>query len=389
MPKVYVGMSADLIHNGHINILERASKLGSVTVGLLTDKAIASYKRQPVFTYEQRKQVLESIKYVATVVPQYSLDYTFNLLAIHPDFVVHADDWKVGVQSDTRAKVIETLKKWGGKLVEFPYTKGVSSTKLRDDLDTKILVSAGDSIVARLVEEAGFDGIWVSGFEASARLGLADNGSITMTEMVDIARPIVRATKLPVWVDCDTGYGNLQRTAKEFSDIGVEGICVEDNLCDKQNSLWGGKCELMKAEVFADRLRSITSKINVIGRTEALIRGYGVEEGIRRAKLYSECGVKYILMHSRDTSGKEALQIPKLWDSKTPLAIVPTKFPHLSNKQLLRAGYKMIVFANQTERIKIKQVRKALKILKKGSMLPIEKTLSATLDDMKGLTPID
>jgi len=254
----------------------------------------------------------------------------------------------------------------------------------------QIVVSAGDAITARLVEEAGFGGIWVSGFEASARLGLPDNGSITMSEMLDVARPIVRAVKIPVWVDCDTGYGNLKRTAKEFAYIGVEGICVEDNLCDKQNSLWGGKCELMRAEVFADRLSTITDKIKVIARTESLIRGYGMNEAIRRANLYMTTNPAYVLVHSRDTTGKEAMEIPKYWNEwEIPLAIVPTKFPHITTAQLESVGYEMIIFANQTERIKIKSIREALKILKKGRMLPIEKTLSATLDDMRNLTPCE
>lgn len=251
----------------------------------------------------------------------------------------------------------------------------------------QIVVSAGDAITARLVEEAGFGGIWISGFEASARLGLPDNGSITMSEMLDVARPIVRATKLPVWVDCDTGYGNLKRTAKEFAYIGVEGICVEDNLCDKQNSLWGGKCELMKAEVFAQRLEKVYTELKIIARTEALIRGYGMDEAVRRAKLY-EPYADYILIHSRDVSGNEAKEIANRFKGK-PLAIVPTKFPQITTQQLEEAGYELVIMANQTERVKIKAIRNALTILKEGSMLPIENGLSATLDDMRGLTPND
>ena len=114
--KVYVGMSADLIHPGHLNIINEARKLGEVTIGLLVDKAIASYKRLPFLTYEQRKIVMENINGVAHIVPQETLDYTENLERIRPDYVVHGDDWKTGIQASTRAKVIETLKKWNGKL---------------------------------------------------------------------------------------------------------------------------------------------------------------------------------------------------------------------------------------------------------------------------------
>ena len=134
MKKVYVGMSADLVHPGHLNIINEARQLGEVTVGLLTDEAIASYKRLPYMTYEQRKIVVENIKGVSYVIPQTTLDYVPNLEKIKPDFVVHGDDWKEGVQQKTRQRVIDALAQWGGKLIEVPYTKGISSTRLNNSI---------------------------------------------------------------------------------------------------------------------------------------------------------------------------------------------------------------------------------------------------------------
>ena len=135
MKKVYVGMSADLIHPGHLNILRKASELGEVIVGLLTDKAIASYKRLPYMDFEKRKEVLESIKFVNEVIPQETLDYTDNLRKYKPDYVVHGDDWKEGVQKNTREIVLNELKNWGGKLIEVEYTNGISSTQLNNALN--------------------------------------------------------------------------------------------------------------------------------------------------------------------------------------------------------------------------------------------------------------
>ncbi len=126
-PIVYVGMSADLIHPGHINVLQQAAELGDVTVGLLTDSAIASYKRLPHMTFDQRRTVVENLKAVSKVIAQESLDYVPNLEAERPDIVVHGDDWQTGVQSKVRQRVIDTLDQWGGKLVEVPYTEGISS----------------------------------------------------------------------------------------------------------------------------------------------------------------------------------------------------------------------------------------------------------------------
>lgn len=132
--KVYVGMVADLIHNGHINIIKEAEKLGDVIIGLFTDEAVASYKRLPALNYEQRKKVIENIRGVKEVIAQETLDYVPNLRKIKPDFVVHGDDWKEGVLKQTRERVVEVLKEWGGQLVEPAYTQGVSSTMLHNSL---------------------------------------------------------------------------------------------------------------------------------------------------------------------------------------------------------------------------------------------------------------
>jgi len=253
-------------------------------------------------------------------------------------------------------------------------------------MQKQIIVSAGDAITAKLVQEAGFDGIWVSGFEASARLGLADNGSITMTEMLNVAKPIVDAVSIPVWVDVDTGYGNFLRTVREFEKIGVHGISVEDNLPNKINSLWGDMIPLMNKCDFGKKLNQVAwddRKIKIIARTESLIRGYPADDAIERLRHYRECGADILLPHKRDDN----LLKPSCIDDGD-FAIVPTKFPHRTNKELFDKGYSLIIWANQTERVKIKAVRDCLNYLKKDDCASrLEDGLSASLDDMKGLTP--
>ena len=133
--KVYVAFAADILHEGHINILKKASKLGDVTVGLLTDTAIASYKKLPHLNYKQREIILKNIKFVKKVLPQDTLDYTKNLLRLKPDYVVHGDDWRSGIQKSVRKQVIKTLKKWSGKIIEPRYTANISSTKIRSKID--------------------------------------------------------------------------------------------------------------------------------------------------------------------------------------------------------------------------------------------------------------
>ena len=135
--KAYVALAADILHQGHINVLKTANKYGEVVVGLLTDQAIASYKNIPYLDYEKRKIIVENIQYVKKVIPQNTLDHTENLMLLKPDFVVHGDDWKSGVQKKTRKRVIQTLKIWSGKLIEPKYTKKISSTILKNKIKKK------------------------------------------------------------------------------------------------------------------------------------------------------------------------------------------------------------------------------------------------------------
>tara|TARA_B100000963_G_C22234045_1_gene497063 strand:- start:71 stop:544 length:474 start_codon:yes stop_codon:yes gene_type:complete len=147
--KIYAVMAADILHEGHINILKVAKNYGEVVVGLLTDKAVESYKKTPFLSYKQRKIVLKNIKYVKKVIPQKTLDYTSNLLKLKPDFVIHGDDWKTGVQKLTRSKVLKTLKKWGGRLIEPKYTKNISSTIIKNEI-LKITTSQKNKIKVKI-----------------------------------------------------------------------------------------------------------------------------------------------------------------------------------------------------------------------------------------------
>lgn len=131
---VYVGFAADIIHHGHIKIIKIARKYGEVVIGLLTDKAIESYKRKPFMSFKQRFLVVENFKGVKKVIPQRTLDYSPNLKKIKPDYVVHGDDWKKGPQKKVRLAAIELLNSWGGKLIEVPYTKGISTTKILEKI---------------------------------------------------------------------------------------------------------------------------------------------------------------------------------------------------------------------------------------------------------------
>ena len=151
--KVYVSLSADILHSGHINILTKASKYGDVTVGLMTDKAISEYKKIPILNYHQRKIVVQSLSMVKNVIPQETKDYRPNLRILRPNYVIHGDDWKTGVLKESREQVIKELKKWSGKLIEFKYTKDISSTEIKKNVFTRESIKHNrTSILKRLIE---------------------------------------------------------------------------------------------------------------------------------------------------------------------------------------------------------------------------------------------
>ena len=257
----YVGLSADILHEGHINILKIANKLGDVTVGLLTDDAIASYKSIPYLNFKQRKIILENIKYVKNVIPQTTLDYVENLKKLKPDYVVHGDDWKKGVQKNTRQRVVKVLKNWSGKLIEPKYTKNISSTLLKKKISQiispenrvsrlKRLINSKDivrileshnSLTGLIIENLKlkknkkyleFDGMWSSSLTDSATKGKPDNSSVDFSSRINSLNEIMDVTSKPLVFDADNG-GQLEHLpflVRSLERSGVSAIIMEDKI---------------------------------------------------------------------------------------------------------------------------------------------------------------
>lgn len=387
--KVYIGMSADLVHPGHLNIIKEAKKLGDVTVGLLTDEAIASYKRVPFLEYEQRKEVVENIKGVSNVVPQETLDYRPNLKKLKPDYVVHGDDWRQGVQKQTREQVIETLKEWEGELVEIPYTEGISSTKLNQalkeigttpDLRVKKLrrlieskkivriIEAHSGLTGLIVENARvevdgevreFDGMWASSLTDSTTKGKPDIEAVDLTARTDNINDLVEVTTKPIIFDGDTG-GKTEHfvfTVRTLERLGVSAIIIEDKVGLKKNSLFGtevrqqqdsieGFCEKIKAGKHAQ----VGQDFMIISRIESLILKQGLDNALERAKAYIDAGVDAIMIHSKEDTPKEILgfcEKYKQFERKVPLVTVPSTYDCIYEDELADAGVNVVIYANQ------------------------------------------
>jgi len=324
-PLVYVGMSADLVHPGHLNIINEARKLGEVMIGLLTDKAIASYKRLPYMTYEQRKIVVENIKGVKYVVPQTTLDYVPNLRKYKPDFVVHGDDWKVGVQQKTRQRVVDVLKEWGGRLIEVPYTKGISSTqlnnvlkevgttpqirmkRLRRLLESKKIsrfLEAHNGISALIVENIKyenkeFDGIWISSLTDSVAKGKPDIELPDLSDRISNINEILEVTTKPLIVDGDTGgkIEHFKHLVRTLERLGVSAVIIEDKIGLKKNSLFGTSVFQTQDSIknFCKKIEEgkkaqVTSDFMIIARIESLILKKGMRDALKRARAYIKAG---------------------------------------------------------------------------------------------------
>lgn len=386
--KVYVPMATDIIHHGHINIINEASKLGEVVIGLLTDEAIASYKRPPLLSYENRKKIIESIKGVKEVVPQITHDYGPNLRMIRPAYVVHGDDWKVSSQSKMRENVINILNEWGGQLIEPSYTKDISATKIYSQIceigttpetrmkklrrlleikDTVRIMEVHNGLTGLIIEKAQiekggnikeFDGMWISSLTDSTSKGKPDTEFVDFTSRLNTIHQILEVTTKPIIVDGDTGgmVEHFPFIVKTLERLGVSAIIIEDKMGLKRNSLFGTDVEQIQdtMEGFSKKIQAgkraqVTDDFMVVARIESLILKKGIEDAIARAKAYITAGADAIMIHSKEISPEEVLEFCRKFqqmEQKVPLIAVPTTYNIITEEELAKAGVNIVIYAN-------------------------------------------
>lgn len=388
MESVYVGMSADLLHPGHLNIISEARKLGDVTIGLLTDEAIASYKRLPYMDFEQRKIIVENIQGVKEVIPQKQLDYEINLRLLKPKYVVHGDDWKEGIQKKVRQKVIDVLSEWDGILIEIPYTKGISSTQLNMDLrdigttpdirlkrlkrliESKPIVRILEShsgLTGLICENTAinlegkqeeFDGMWSSSLTDSTLKGKPDIEAVDLTTRLHSINDILECTTKPIIYDGDTG-GKTEHfvfTVRTLERLGISAIIIEDKVGLKKNSLFGidvkqqqDSIEAFSFKISSGKKAQITKDFMIIARIESLICGKNIEHALTRAYAYIKAGADAIMIHSKEKSGNDIKEFCLKFrevDKFTPLVAVPSTYNHINEETLTKWGINVVIYAN-------------------------------------------
>ena len=385
---VYLGMIGDIMHPGLINIINEGAKYGDVMIGLFTDKAIATHKRLPYLTYEQRKNVIENIKGVSSIVPQDEWSYVPNLLKYKPDYIIHGDDWLEGPDKYIRDEVFKVMESLGGKVIEIPYTKGITSSGLAEELESlgttpqarlkslrrlitaKPIVRIMEShcgltglIIEHTKVEVGneireFDGMWASSLTDSTSKGKPDIEAVDLTTRLHDLNDSLEVTTKPVIYDGDTG-GKTEHfvfTVRTLERLGVSAVIIEDKVGLKQNSLFGTDAvqtqdtiEGFCAKIKAGKEAQVTRDFMIISRCESLIAGKPVDDALERCHAYVAAGADGIMIHSKNKDGmdiKEFCQRFREVDNHTPIVAVPTTYAQFTEEELASWGINIVIYAN-------------------------------------------
>ncbi|MBP5268459.1 MAG: phosphoenolpyruvate mutase [Ruminococcus sp.] len=405
---VYMCFSTDVIHSGHIAIIRKAANLGRLTIGVLSDAAVAGYKRFPLLPFEERKTMFENISGVSRVVGQQELSYRENIMRLRPDIVVHGDDWRSGVQRTVREETIALLKEYGGRLVEYLYaydekyielerrslaelsTPAIRRSRLKKMLSIKGIVTAIEAhsgltgLIAEktVVYENGgarqFDAMWISSLCDSTARGKPDIELVDMTSRYRTVDEIMEVTTKPIIFDGDTGglTEHFVYNVRTLERMGVSMVVIEDKTGLKKNSLFGNEVVQTQADIKdfcakinAGKRAQKTSDFMICGRIESLILEKGVEDALERAFAYTEAGADAIMIHSRKKDPAEVFEFVEKFraqDADTPIVVVPTAFDSVTEEEFKARGVNVVIYANQLTRSSFPAMKKAAEMILKN-----------------------
>ena len=399
--KVYMSFSTDVLHSGHIAIIKKAARLGKLIVGVLTDEAVASYKRFPMVPFAERKALFENIAGVYQVVEQDELSYKKNIEKIHPAYVVHGDDWQEGIQKPVRDEVVSCLASYGGILVEYPYAQDDKyknlDARMREEMSlpdmrrarlkkaisikgTVTAIEAHSGLTGLLAEntkvyEDGkahqFDAMWVSSLCDSTDRGKPDIELVDMTSRFRTIDDIMEVTTKPIIFDADTGglKEHFIYTVRTLERMGVSMIIIEDKIGLKKNSLFGTEVkqtqdtiEHFSEKIAAGKAAQKTADFMICARIESLILEQGMEDALMRARAFVKAGADAIMIHSRKKDPAEIFEFVDKFrkeDSTTPLVVVPTSFNSVTEEEFKAHGVNVVIYANQLMRAAFPAMQKA------------------------------
>lgn len=392
MAKVYVCFCTDVIHEGHLNIIEQAKKYGDVVIGALSDEALIKYNRFPTIPLEERVELYKRIDGIDSVVVQNTVMYEDVINKLHPDYVVHGDNWKSGPEAAIRNNVIKLLSAYGGKLIEIPYTYNEKVKKIDSQLKEKLSMPeyrrrrlrqllnltpvvkvmeahsgiTGLIVEKTVVEENGelnqFDAMWVSSLCDSTAKGKPDIELVDMSSRLRTIDDIMEVTTKPIILDGDTGglTEHFVYNVRTLERMGVSAVIIEDKTGLKKNSLFGTEVEQTQdsienfcEKIAAGKKAQLTDEFMIIARIESLILEKGMDDALARARAYVEAGADGIMIHSRKKEPSEILEFCDLVrsvDKDTPIVVVPSSFNTITEAELASHGVNIVIYANQLTR---------------------------------------
>ena len=402
---VYMCFSSDIIHGGHIAIIKKAQKLGKLIIGVLSDEAVASYKRFPLVPASERKIMFQNVSGVYRVVDQNTLSYRENLEKYRPDIVVHGDDWCSGFQRPIRDEVEEILSSYGGKLVEYPYSNDqkyrdidartradlampdIRRGRLKRVLEAKGLITAmeaHDGLTGLIVENTvvyqdggarQYDAMWVSSLCDSTAKGKPDIELVDMTSRFRTIEDITEVTTKPIIFDGDTG-GKTEHfvyTVRSLERLGVSMVIIEDKTGLKKNSLFGTEVvqtqdsiENFSAKIRAGKKAQRTKDFMICARIESLILEQGMDDALKRAFAFVDAGADAIMIHSRKKNPSEIQEFISSFrakDKTTPIVLVPTSFNSVTEEEWKERGANVIIYANQLMRATVPAIQEAARTI--------------------------
>lgn len=392
MKTAYTCFCTDIIHEGHINIIEEARKRGKVIVGALSDRVLIRYNKFPTISQEDRVKLYRGIEGVDEVVIQDDMLYDDVITLIHPDYVVHGDNWKEGAETVIRSHVKNLLAAYGGELIDIPYTCNEKVKKIDLQLREKLampeyrrkrlhqlikmtpivkVMEAHSGLTGLIVEKTvvenegrldQFDAMWVSSLCDSTAKGKPDIELIDMTSRFRTIDDIMEVTTKPIIFDGDTGglTEHFVYTVRSLERMGVSAIIIEDKKGLKKNSLFGTEVEQTQAtiEEFSEKIAAgkkaqLTNDFMIIARIESLILEKGMDDALKRAFAFVKAGADGIMIHSRKKDPSEIVEFCDRFreeDKLTPIVVVPSSFNIITEEELAEHGVNIVIYANQLTR---------------------------------------
>jgi phosphoenolpyruvate mutase len=428
---VYMCFSTDIIHTGHIALIQKAKHMGKLIIGVLSDEAVISYKRFPLLPFSERKAMFENIAGVYKVVEQKTLSYKNNLTKFQPTYVVHGDDWQMGFQRPIRDEVSSILATYGGQLIEYPYAKDekyrvlenrarselslpdMRRARLKKALEMKGTITAMEAhsgITGLIVEKTivhqdgkarQFDAMWISSLCDSTAKGKPDIELVDMTSRFRTIDDIVEVTTKPIIFDGDTGglTEHFIYTVKTLERLGVSMIVIEDKTGLKKNSLFGTEVhqtqdsiEHFSSKIAAGKRAQKTKDFMICARIESLILEKGMQDALDRAFAFTEAGADAIMIHSRKKQPNEIFEFVEKFreiDATTPIVVVPTSFNTVTEEEFKEKGVNIIIYANQLTRTGFPAMQNAARLILENHRAKECDDICMSIKDIITLIPED